>query len=90
MAEHIAFVALHVAFVAFQLAIMALMILLWLLAWPSWPLYFMLWFIELTFTLHILVDPGGRGVGEVKEAPTHKLRVGAINAHTGNAQNSVR
>ena len=37
-----------------------------------------------------LVDPGGRGVGEVKEAPTHKLRVGAMNAHTGNAQNSVR
>ena len=38
----------------------------------------------------IVVEPGGRGVGEVKEAPTHKLRVGAINAHTGNAQNSVR
>ena len=39
---------------------------------------------------NILVDPTGRGVGEVKGAPTHKLRVGAMKAHTGNAQNSVR
>ena len=62
-----------------MLAIMALVILLWLLAWPSWPLYFMLWFIELTFTLHNWHELELVGVGHVQGGPhPMRLRVGAL------------